>query len=79
MFGLMFIFFINSPEEGVNNVFMEFRCQNENCGCQSWKRAGKREAQGSAALAKIRQSLRVVPLGDSGQEMRHKVVLCFHV
>lgn len=40
MFGLIFIFFINSPEEGVNNVFMEFRCQNEeNCGCQSWKRS----------------------------------------
>lgn len=37
------------------------------------------EAQGNAALAKIRQSLRVIPLGDSGQEMRHKVVLCFHV
>lgn len=31
-------------------------------------------AQGDAALAKIRQSLRVAPLGDSGQEMRLQVV-----
>lgn len=36
MFDLIFVFFINSPEEGVNNIFMEFRCQKEeNCGCQS--------------------------------------------
>lgn len=34
-------------------------------------------AQGDAALAKIRQSLRVVPLGGSGQEIRHQVVLGF--
>lgn len=32
-------------------------------------------AQGDAALGKIRQSLRVVPLGGSGQEIRHQIVL----
>lgn len=77
------IFFINSPEEGVNNVFMEFRCQNEeNCECQ-WELENRRllcsEAQVNVALAKIMPNCWVVPLGNSGQEIRHEVVLCFPI
>lgn len=64
-------------------MFMEFRCQNEeNCECQ-WELENRRflfsEAQVNVALAKIMQNRGVVPLGNSGQEIRHDVVLCFHI
>lgn len=64
-------------------MFMEFRCQNEeNCECQ-WELENRRflfsEAQVNVALAKIMQNHWVVSLGNSGQEIRHEVVLCFHI
>lgn len=81
--GSYLVFSINSPEEGVNNIFMEFRCQKEgNCECQ-WEPENRRllfsEAQVNVALAKIMQKCQVVPLGNSGEEITHKVVLCFPI
>lgn len=62
---------------------MEFRCQKEgNCKCQ-WEPENRRllfsEAQVNVALAKIMQKCQVVPLGNSGEEITHKVVLCFPI
>lgn len=57
--GSYLIFFINSPEEGVNDVFMEFRCQNEENWVCHWELENRRllisEAQIHGASAKNAQ------------------------